>query len=456
LIDLAKKAGGHDNISADLIEVIESDFPKSKFVDMNNVPNTNTGTQEVIIDPNKKKNKNNKKLVQMILSVAVLIVISGVGYMALSSDEEKTNKDKKVSEVDNKKKLSFEEELLNIDLSQNRDYDLLIIYSALEGSKKGKWDFTKFTDAINNNNFNEINNENREKQKFFIAKDTTIISREKAVEDYKNGDKEFQKGDFIFIMINDLVSEDNSLQDSDDILVPQKKEKEKKIQTKKNVVITNNNVDENKLMKNILAKIVNREIKDIENIDRYEVTFDPSSPPAASHIDKEDKFEVTIKLIGNNDIDTSKVITLNIPYDPILKENKDKEDYNEEVKGLKKSGYLKKLSFDKNSIIPIVDSKEDSKDIMWFKYELEFERVDIKALEDKYNLELEHMKYFRSKGYQEPTSKDPAVSIWFFAKKKSQQNRNEKENPFTKDELDLLDKCIDGFVKNRKLELKAQ
>ena len=35
LIEDAKKAGGHDNISADLIEVTESEFTKSKFIDKN-------------------------------------------------------------------------------------------------------------------------------------------------------------------------------------------------------------------------------------------------------------------------------------------------------------------------------------------------------------------------------------------------------------------------------------
>jgi serine/threonine protein phosphatase PrpC len=89
LIELAKKAGGHDNISADLIEVIESDFAKTKFVDKNNVPNTNTGTQEVKIPSGPTKPKMDKKL-QILLSLVVLIVLAvGGNFLINQSNSEK-------------------------------------------------------------------------------------------------------------------------------------------------------------------------------------------------------------------------------------------------------------------------------------------------------------------------------------------------------------------------------
>lgn len=71
LIELAKKAGGHDNISADLIEVIESDFTKTQFVDKN-FPNSNTGTQQLNIPAKQPKPKINKQLLQMILLVVII------------------------------------------------------------------------------------------------------------------------------------------------------------------------------------------------------------------------------------------------------------------------------------------------------------------------------------------------------------------------------------------------
>ena len=55
LITMAEAAGGHDNISVDLIEVLDSKHINTQFVNKNNEDLIDTKTQQIIIDPQSQK-----------------------------------------------------------------------------------------------------------------------------------------------------------------------------------------------------------------------------------------------------------------------------------------------------------------------------------------------------------------------------------------------------------------
>ena len=78
LITMAEAAGGHDNISVDLIEILESEHIKTQFVNKNNEDLIDTKTQKIVIDNKNKKsvNYNTNKLV----IVSVLIALSFISY----------------------------------------------------------------------------------------------------------------------------------------------------------------------------------------------------------------------------------------------------------------------------------------------------------------------------------------------------------------------------------------
>jgi len=79
LITMAEAAGGHDNISVDLIEVLESEHIKTQFVNKNNEDLIDTKTQQIVIDQlSQKKNAlsylKNKVVISSVLIGALVIV----------------------------------------------------------------------------------------------------------------------------------------------------------------------------------------------------------------------------------------------------------------------------------------------------------------------------------------------------------------------------------------------
>jgi hypothetical protein len=76
---MAEAAGGHDNISVDLIEVLESEHIKTQFVNKNNEDLIDTKTQQIVIDQlSQKKNAlsylKNKVVISSVLIGALVIV----------------------------------------------------------------------------------------------------------------------------------------------------------------------------------------------------------------------------------------------------------------------------------------------------------------------------------------------------------------------------------------------
>ena len=83
LITMAEAAGGHDNISVDLIEVLESEHINTQFVNKNNEDLIDTKTKQIIIDPtNQKKNAGGfqKNKLTIALITPIILFAAYFGY----------------------------------------------------------------------------------------------------------------------------------------------------------------------------------------------------------------------------------------------------------------------------------------------------------------------------------------------------------------------------------------
>ena len=89
LIKLAEDGGGHDNISSDLIEVVESEHKNSSFISKNNPSFNQTQTQDGITE--KKSSLINTKAV-LILTI-LLIVGGGIYYFEFKPVANETKKE---------------------------------------------------------------------------------------------------------------------------------------------------------------------------------------------------------------------------------------------------------------------------------------------------------------------------------------------------------------------------
>ena len=80
LIAMAESAGGYDNISVDLIEVLLSSHTKTQFINKNNVDLIDTKTQNIVIDKDVESNKpTNSSINKYIFTFITLgILITGI------------------------------------------------------------------------------------------------------------------------------------------------------------------------------------------------------------------------------------------------------------------------------------------------------------------------------------------------------------------------------------------
>jgi len=77
LISLAERAGGHDNISVDLIEIIQSEHSNTKFENKNNEIYNSLKTQELKLTLRKKKSNSYKAL--FAVSTLIIFLVLSVG-----------------------------------------------------------------------------------------------------------------------------------------------------------------------------------------------------------------------------------------------------------------------------------------------------------------------------------------------------------------------------------------
>ena len=93
LISLAENAGGHDNISVDLIEILKSTHKKSVFSNKGGKSIEMTATQ--VVDPSKFKKKSSLKIV--FAMIIFLLTAGGAGYFAYNRISSFTKKNENVS-----------------------------------------------------------------------------------------------------------------------------------------------------------------------------------------------------------------------------------------------------------------------------------------------------------------------------------------------------------------------
>ena len=91
LISLAEKAGGHDNISVDIVEIIQSEHSNTKFENKNNENYSSLKTQELNSTPKNKNSAKNKALLVVLLLVVFLGLSTGI-FKTFYHKEDNTNK----------------------------------------------------------------------------------------------------------------------------------------------------------------------------------------------------------------------------------------------------------------------------------------------------------------------------------------------------------------------------
>jgi serine/threonine protein phosphatase PrpC len=473
LIQLANNAGGHDNISADLIEVLESDFAKTKFVDKNNVPNTNTGTQEVKLPTGRAKPKMDKKL-QILLSLVVLIVLAVGANFLINTDNEEVEED--IPEDEEVIDINFEDKLHKLDLSKNYNEELNIIYSSLIGDKNGSnWDFKELTDEIKER---EYKIDNSDYQKFYIAKNSAIIDLDAARKSYKLGGKIFEEGDLIYIEVNNLImiekppivydQTDNDIVANVISLIGKKRKNLNKTQKQgctvtfkpkkannRTAIEQNNQVEvtvkkgnvttvftfqetikadpklvskaDKKTVKEIL-KLINS--RNTTNIDEKgcTITFNPDKAPPATYEDKTHKFTVIVKL---GDAEDRKELNEAIKADQALKDNHD-------IEAMKKNGWVEKYAWhNEDCLTPDKFLVENSVTPTLYRYlDSEIIKLNIKYKKEINYQKTEYKKYT-------PKTENCSDQIYLFSSNKQSKNRAEKGtgNKFTEDEITILAEC---------------
>lgn len=194
LIKLAEQGGGHDNISADLIEVVESEHKSSNFVSKNNSSINQTQTQDGIT----KKESSFIYNKIFLLSMIVLIVIGGLYYFGFQSEINDTINQPPKVEVKKEEhiKLTFENYIDSMNISGFHE---------------------DFMNKVQNSPKLKENNFVRDFQIFFFSEEDREIPIYKYREIFgrstkwnKNNDKR-SKDDYLKILIKDSILVNHSI-----------------------------------------------------------------------------------------------------------------------------------------------------------------------------------------------------------------------------------------------------
>ena len=497
LIKLANNAGGHDNISVDLIEVIESDFIKTSFIDKNNVSNSITGTQEVKLEPTLVRPKINKKLILLGSSFLMLSII----LMFLTFDS--SDLDTEIPKISKKEAV--------IDSTNVNDQDLGKIFQSLAKDKNSNdtmfYAFTTnitsklFTDAINKSGlFKELTKSNkaREKQKYFLADVNMIKSVIEIRELFKDPADKMAEGSFIFILKSDLelikqdVSNSSLISESIDVVKEKLNQHKKSIEKEKKIInfvgylVETLSHSENcttavkKGTCKVEFQIRHKETKQ-QTKGSYKHKFKISSVfenkfnelktklkdrKSYNLLSEEDKKYVEIEPITSPICESQEIdVKYTISVGSQLHEDKFEETipankkicYEEEIENLKKNYRLGALAYDTDNKIDII-TKTDSRDNVWFSNRnILYEGVYIFDLEDKYLKENDIKQKYINEGYVEQKPSQDSKVVWFFTTQINQQTRrSEENNPFNRKDFKLLEKCLDDFKKDIKLYIKTK
>lgn len=219
LITMAEAAGGHDNISVDLIEVLASSHTKTQFVNKNNKDLIDTKTQNIVInnvkESNKLTNSSKNKYIFTFIALGVLIT----GYFLYNNQN--TTSNEVVNQTDDDRK---------IDIKTDIKIDTII---KVNGTQRG---LSGLTDDL----FEEVEALGIEYcddcPVFYNNKLKTKISIHEFRDLINKGDYTLQSEDYLMVEIKDSkvdmpainkkTKEDTSIQVFSDETLKEKKQKE--------------------------------------------------------------------------------------------------------------------------------------------------------------------------------------------------------------------------------------
>ena len=186
LIKSALDAGGKDNVTLEIIEVLSSPFKESVFPNYNPVshlktdPENNDLKTTIIIDKAPKNLKAENNNLKMILAAAFMVIIVGVVLIFLNEDEHKI--------ITNEISLETEQTVENTNEAEKQD-DSTDINSEDDGEIA--FDVEEEENVlINRENSNNLIKKNKEKPKSRIKKKKQEESSDKLSKTQKDDDKQ--------------------------------------------------------------------------------------------------------------------------------------------------------------------------------------------------------------------------------------------------------------------------
>ena len=500
LIKLANNAGGHDNISVDLIEVIESDFIKTSFIDKNNVSSSITGTQEVKLESILIKPKINKKLILLASSFLTLSLIFMFLFFDFSNkDLDQPQLIKKVAVIDSTNVINQDLGERFQSLAKNENSNDTMFYSFTNELLPP----VAFTNAINNAGlYKELSKSNKakDKQKYFLADQNTIKSVVEIRELFQKSDFKMNEGSFVFILKTDLelikqdVSTTSIISESKESITITLKNHRKKIIKEKKIInlagywvktlshSENCETAEKKGKCEINFQIKHKKTKQ-EIAGSFKHKFEISKDllnkfeelknkvndrESYNLLSKKEKEFVTIDSLKSAKckpqiLNSSLLISVGSQKFSTKFEEKIPGDenicYKDEIENLKKKYRQKKLALDYDIYnILGIEEKIDSRGNKWFKYDKNktVNEVNIYDLEVKYLKELKIKQEYINDGYSEKNIENPNT-VWIFTSKTNQNTRKpEENNSFNRKEIKLLKDCNEDFKRDIKLKKKIE
>ena len=499
LIKLANNAGGTDNISVDLIEVIESDFVKTSFIDKNNVSNSITGTQEVNIPTDLPKPKINKKLILLGASLSLFSIILLFIFFKPPPPPPKLEKPEILDEI------AVGDSVIKVKIDWSKEFKLLKkdeFISVLDGDSIF-YSFTikstskTFTDAINKSRkYKELSKSKaRHKQQFFIANDNKIYTAAEFRKIYAVPGFQMAEGSCVFILFEDLeLAQQDGLTSSLisidlNVIKNELKEHRKTIQDAKKItytfigykvsskhsvedcksankegtckvkfkithketgeVISGSFKHKYKISKDLQykfndlkSKITDRESYNLlPEQDQQYVVMDPRIEAKCESQNVTASFTIKVESQKKKKINFQE----NIEGDKDI-------CYKKEVEKLKKTHRDKPLAYDMDNQLGI-NITIDIRGNKWFKNDKNkiVDEINVFDLELKYLKELDFKEKYVNNGYIEnPSNSSSGNTVWFFATKDKQKNKEElnENNPFLRKELKFLKKYLKSDFKD--------
>tara|TARA_B100000767_G_scaffold238772_1_gene233687 strand:- start:10937 stop:13060 length:2124 start_codon:yes stop_codon:yes gene_type:complete len=213
-IELSNNAGGIDNISADLIEILESDSTKTVFIDKSNEALDNTGTQEVLINTSKSKRPFPKPHIKKLIIYSILFAVLSSASFFIFIKNEKT--EPPITDSNEKVQVKIQEnilleELLAMKKSRKKsginDNQCHFIYCIVAESSK-QWSFPSFIEEIEKNDYRKI--EKGDTNQRFVINDS-IYSYIDTKDKYHGTEISFPDSFIIFIEVEYLKKDESDI-----------------------------------------------------------------------------------------------------------------------------------------------------------------------------------------------------------------------------------------------------